>query len=270
MVVAKNCGRVIMQSNTACFVNCTLGLERLAVSLQRRRLQPEWMDQPDLDEQLHRDALRGLARLNWVSQSVRTLWQPIFKFAQQNQPSPLRPIRLLDIACGGGDVTIALWRRAAAANLPLSIVACDISQTAIDEAQRASSERSAQIRFERRDVLEDPPQEAFDIVASSLFLHHLTEEKAIDLLRGMANVTTHLLLINDLLRTRRGYAAAWFACHVLTRSPVVRVDGPRSVAGAYTIPEVSELCDQVPLPNARISRRWPERFLLEWKRQDGL
>ncbi|MEM9355729.1 MAG: methyltransferase domain-containing protein [Pseudomonadota bacterium] len=240
------------------------------LSLQHRQLQPEWMDQPDLDERLHCDALRGLARLNWISYSARTLWQPIFEFAQQRRPSPSRPIRVLDIACGGGDVTVALWHLAAAANLPLSIVACDISQTAIDHAQQLSSERSADICFEKRDVLEDPPQNAFDIVASSLFLHHLTEVQAVALLRSMANATSHLLLINDLLRTRRGYAAAWFACRLLTRSPVVRVDGPRSVAGAYTIPEINGLCGQVPLPNARISRRWPERFLLEWKRENGL
>ena len=126
------------------------------------------------------------------------------------------------------------------------------------------------MEFVRCDVLQDPPQETFDIVASSLFLHHLTEVQAIGLLQAMANRTRPLLLVNDLLRSRRGYASAWLACRVLTRSPVVRVDGPQSVAGAFTLGEVRSLCDQVPLPDVRIARRWPHRFLLEWRRTDGL
>ena len=240
------------------------------LSFKTRQLQPELMDQPDIDQALHRDALRGLARINWMSQSGRILWRPIFELAQRDRRSPQRPWRLLDIACGGGDVTIDLWRRAAAAGVPLSIVACDVSQTAVDQARQAASTLSAEICFIRRDGLTELPLGAYDIVTSSLFLHHLNFKQAVQLLQNMANATRELLLVNDLIRSRGGYVAAWFACRVLTRSPVVRIDGPRSVAGAFTIPEVKNLCERVPMPGARISRCWPFRFLLEWRRQRGL
>jgi len=43
----------------------------------------ELMDQPGLDEQLHRQALRGLRRVNWFSRSSGILWSAIRDLANQ-------------------------------------------------------------------------------------------------------------------------------------------------------------------------------------------
>jgi hypothetical protein len=42
------------------------------------------------------------------------------------------------------------------------------------------------------------------------------------------------------------------------------VDGPRSVAGAFTLDELQELARQSGLVGANISPRWPQRMLLTW------
>ena len=64
-----------------------------------RQIQPEIMDQADLDEARHLDALRGLARINRWSWTAATIWKSI-KQLQREQRSPLR---VLDVATGGGD-----------------------------------------------------------------------------------------------------------------------------------------------------------------------
>ncbi len=79
------------------------------VRLQERRCQPELMDEPGLDPERHRQALQGLARINWLSASDRILWHPIRALARELAGKPLR---VLDIATGGGDVPIRLWQRA--------------------------------------------------------------------------------------------------------------------------------------------------------------
>src|SRR5262245_61758946 len=76
--------------------------------LRDRHLQAEWMDRPDLDEGRHREALRGLERINRWSGSARILWHPLARLAAE---IPGRPCRVLDVATGGGDVLRALWRR---------------------------------------------------------------------------------------------------------------------------------------------------------------
>lgn len=231
------------------------------------------MDQPDLDQSLHISALGGLARINRWSGSSGLLWGPIRRLAER---SPGETLRVLDVASGGGDVAINLWRRATAAGVPIDVTGCDISPTAIEHATDSAGRVTGAargvtdaVRFEQRDVLTDPPSEPFDVVTCSLFLHHLTTDEATRLLSTMAGLAGRLLLVNDLVRSRSGKLLADVACRVLSRSPVVRVDGPRSVEGAFTVDEVHTLCRDAGLAGVRINRRWPARFLLDWEPADA-
>ena len=45
--------------------------------IREHRLEPELKDQPDLDQGMHRDALRGLRRINELSRSVAIMWPEI-------------------------------------------------------------------------------------------------------------------------------------------------------------------------------------------------
>jgi 2-polyprenyl-3-methyl-5-hydroxy-6-metoxy-1,4-benzoquinol methylase len=230
--------------------------------LRERHLQPEWMDRPDLDVRRHQDALHGLERLNRWSGSARILWRPLARLAAE---TPDRPCRILDIATGGGDVPRGLWRRACRAGVSLALEGCDISPVAIAHAQQRCAEQAAEVRFFQTDVLRDPLPSGYDAVISSLFLHHLTQQQAIDLLRRMA-AAGRLVLVNDLVRSRRGFLLAWFATRLLSRSEVVHFDGPRSVEGAFTPDEARRLAEAAGLAGATVERRWPCRFLLSWRR----
>ena len=170
------------------------------------------------------------------------------------------------MASGGGDVPLALTERAARARLHIQIEGSDVSSEAMRFARARALDCGAAIRFWTLDVLSDPIPEGYDVVTCSLFLHHLDEAGAIALLTKMANAARRLVLVNDLVRGRIGYGLAWVGCHLLSRSPIVRHDGPVSVASAYTIPEVSALAERAGLVGASLSRHWPCRFLLHWNR----
>src|SRR5437764_159157 len=101
-------------------------------SLARRHRMPELMDQPGLDSVQHALALRGLARINRFSGSDRILWPAIAALARAESG---RPIRVLDIATGGGDVPIRLGQRARRAGVPLELCGVDASATAIEHAR---------------------------------------------------------------------------------------------------------------------------------------
>ena len=76
-----------------------------------RDLQPELMDDPALSADEHRRALRGLTRLNALSGSANVLWPAVRKLARELG----RPVRILDVATGAGDVPLQLCVRAARA-----------------------------------------------------------------------------------------------------------------------------------------------------------
>ena len=53
---------------------------------------------------------------------------------------------------------------------------------------------------------------------------------------------------------------------ILTRSPIVHVDGPLSVRAGFQPGEVLDMADRAGLRGARITRHWPQRLLLSWRR----
>ncbi|MBI3411173.1 MAG: methyltransferase domain-containing protein [Planctomycetes bacterium] len=221
------------------------------------------MDQPRLDSAVHVHALRGLERINWLSGSDRILWPPIETLAREH---PKRSLRILDIAAGGGDVVVRMWRRSRRANLKIEFQGADVSPTALEHSCMNAQRAGAPIGFFTLDVLRDRLPEGYDVLMTSLFLHHLDDEQALSLMRRMGEAARQMVLINDLRRSRTGYVLAWAGSRLLTSSHVVHVDAPRSVAAAFALHEIRALADRAGLADARITRRWPCRFLLCWKK----
>lgn len=182
---------------------------------------------------------------------------------------PRQTISVLDIACGGGDVLCGLAVRAHRQQFPFLGVGYDISRTACDFARGAANERLTgmphiEVTFEKRDCLLEPLPCCFDVVYSSLFLHHLDEIDAERLLIRMKHVSRKLVLVDDLIRSSTGLVLAWLATRLLSRSHVVHVDGPLSVRAAFTKAEVRAIAEQAGLISATIQTHWPWRFLLTW------
>lgn len=232
-------------------------------SLAQRRLVPEQMDQPDLSPVLHERALRGLHRINRLSNSAGILWRGIRRLVPLNTD---RPVKVLDLASGSGDLPIALAHRAAAAGLPVQITGWDISPVAVEQARRRAALARLPVAFEVHDLFTDPLPRDCDLITCSLFLHHLSEPQAEAVLRRAADVARIGLVINDLRRSPTGLLLAHVVSRIVSRSPVVHFDAPQSVRAAYTINEVSMLANRAGLAPVEILPCWPYRFLLLWRR----
>ncbi|MFO0912384.1 MAG: methyltransferase domain-containing protein [Pirellulales bacterium] len=233
-------------------------------SLEARRLQPELMDQPSLPPDDHHRALTGLRRVNWISRAGWPVWNALRRLAEEISD---RPLRVLDLASGGGDLAVWLAGMGWKNRLPLEVTGCDISDRAVDFARcHAARVGHGNVAFQQLDVLHGDLPTGFDVVMCSLFLHHLSEPDAAATLRRMSEAAGRLVLVDDLQRCTLGYTAAWLGCRLLTRSHVVHVDGPLSVAGAFSLDEIRRLSDQAGLRDASVTTHWPWRFLLSWSK----
>ncbi|HWB08499.1 MAG TPA: methyltransferase domain-containing protein [Pirellulales bacterium] len=234
------------------------------LDVNSRRREPEWMDEPALDRGLHEHALAALRRVNRLSGTAGRLWRPIHRLAAE---LPGNRVRVLDLASGGGDVAIALALAARRSGVSLQVDGCDVSATAVAHAEGLARRYGLDnVGFFLLDVLKADLPPAYDVVICSLFLHHLDEADAVRLLRQMAAAARHLVLVDDLRRSRFGYALAWLGCQLLTRSPVVHTDGPRSVRAAFTLAEARQLAERANLTGCRIAPHWPQRFLVSWSK----
>ncbi len=231
-------------------------------ALNNRDRQPEVMDQPGLDPKEHAKALMGLRRINAISRCSAGLFRPIEALAITQ---PAKPLRVLELACGGGDTAIDLALMAKRKGLALDIHACDLNPEAVAIAQTNAVRRQAALTVFTADALAKPTDHnSFDVVYCTLFAHHLDELDVVRLLEVMALRSRKLVLVDDLIRSRLGFALAWIGTRLLSRSWVVHTDGPLSVRAALQPDEMKSIAMQAGLNNAQIKRSWPERYLLNW------
>src|SRR5437660_3439863 len=113
------------------------------------------MDQPGWPPPRHTQALDGLARINFWSGSAGILWPPLRDLAVTQGGR----LRLLDLATGGGDVPIRLWRRAVRAGMSWEVRGCDVSPVAVDHARGRARAAGAGVQFFVHDALSGPPLE---------------------------------------------------------------------------------------------------------------
>ena len=231
-------------------------------ALRSRSLQSERMDDPRLDPESFIGSLRGLRRVNIATGSARILWPELSRAAKDNG----RTLRVLDIACGGGDVPLTLARRFAATRTPVEICGCDINPVAVRHAAEQAERIGVPATFFRFDALNDKVPKDYDVIMASLFLHHLCESEAVEFLASASKATKRLLLVHDLVRSRAGLLLAQVGVRALLCNHICRQDGPRSVEGAFTIPEARQLAKDAGLRDASVEPRFPFRFLMKWQR----
>jgi 2-polyprenyl-3-methyl-5-hydroxy-6-metoxy-1,4-benzoquinol methylase len=232
------------------------------------------MDDPSLATADHLHALSALARINAFSGTAGQLAAAIQRLTADSRP-PDRPLEVVDIACGGGDVTMALARRLARLNAKrgraaATITGIDVSPRAVDHAMAKAAQApitpGAEVAFAVRDVVADGCP-ACDVAVSSLFLHHLDDPDALRVLAALGAAARIGVVVSDLLRSRAGLVLAMVGTTVLSRSRVARVDGPLSVRAARTLSEYRYLFDRAGLHGAVIRRAWPERAVITWRRE---
>lgn len=220
------------------------------------------MDHPGLDRTLHHNALRGLGRIHAWSCTVRKIGVTALSLLDSSR----EPVRMLDLACGGGQIVQGLHHWSQSRRLTWRIDGCDISPTAIQFARTTADREGTRCRYFESDVLRQPIPAGYDILLSSLFLHHLTESEAVLFFSKLADSAQTGFVVVDLERRAAGLLLAHVATRFLTTSPVVHTDGPRSVRRAFSLGEVVRLAKSAGLRGVRLQRCWPFRWTMSWRR----
>jgi 2-polyprenyl-3-methyl-5-hydroxy-6-metoxy-1,4-benzoquinol methylase len=238
-----------------------------SILANRRVVTAEIMDSPDIAPAEHVQALAGLRRINKVSGVAEQMVRPILDLTRAEN---LKRISMLDVACGGGDVPIAVAQQLKQEGVDVDLTFLDRSGTALKQAAGAAERAGISCQVVQHDAAGIASLKSVDVVTNSLFLHHLSkEEDVINLLRSMRGLARRIVVISDLRRSVGGFAAAWLGCRLLSRSPVVHFDGPVSVRAAWTVNELEIFAAQAEMHDAVIREVSPWRMLLVWKRLPG-
>jgi hypothetical protein len=138
---------------------------------------------------------------------------------------------LLEIAAGTGFVPMEASRELSAGGINLDVTLLDRAPTHLPP--------NGDARKVAADALSIPfSDSAFDLVSSTLFLHHLAPDEALKFARESLRVSRVAVLVNDLVLNPLHLALA-YAGAAIYRSRITRNDAPASVKQAYTIEEMS-------------------------------
>lgn len=244
---------------TVLSIDATRVPDRLSARGFVRHRQPEMMDQPGLPKEAHRHALDGLARLNRWTGVARSMYAYLKRAAIANSA---RPLRILDIASGSGDLPVAWARLGKRDGLKLEITTLDISEFAVETQDRLANQHGVSLTALQRDCLTNPLPDGFDVVTNSLFFHHLDEADVQRLVAEMTRVAQSRVVVCDLERSRINLGLVAIGARLLSRSPIVHNDASLSVRGAFTRDELQALCASATSATVCVRRVVPCRMML--------
>lgn len=199
---------------------------------------PELMDrlQP-VSEELARD-LENLRQLNRFFGSYGLVLHFLRRWIQ-----PGAKLRMVDLATGSGDIPRLAVDYARKVGAQVTIEAIDQQAATLEIAQGLSA-NYPEIQFHQGDIKSWSLGEPYDIVLSSLVLHHFSEQDAIQVLRHAREISRGRVLVADLRRGLLASMGVWLLTATIFRDPMTVYDGRVSAARAFSFPELADFARQ--------------------------
>ena len=182
---------------------------------------------------------------------MRALRKSLFKDILSNGTNH---VSILDVAAGSGNLLQEIRKRLATRNPFLVGAELDISA--------AKTIREASIDAVCCDALRLPFSNAsFDFVTCSLFLHHLADDSAVQLLKEMRRVSRMKVIVIDLHRSPVAYYFYRTVAPLMFQR-FTSEDGALSILRSFKPHELQELAEAAGLKNIAIQRSASYRLVL--------
>lgn len=167
-----------------------------------------------------------------------------------------RQLSFLDVGGATGDVPAFMQERLAGRGIRLDAVVLDRALTHMHRKLPAVAADAMLLPF---------PDNGFDLVGSSLFLHHFEPAEVVKLTNECLRVCRMAVLINDLRRSPL-HLALVYAGFPLYRSRLTRHDAPVSIRRAYTLGELRSMLQQTAASRIDLSTHYLYRMgAIVWK-----
>ncbi|HXR82857.1 MAG TPA: methyltransferase domain-containing protein [Hanamia sp.] len=223
---------------------------------KNRSLQKEFLDQNDIP---FRDIFLNMKELELINSHLGGHEITIKGFKKLLDKR--KTISVCEIGCGGGDNLNALNRFCKRNRIISSFTGIDINKDCIAYAKENSQiENINFIVSDYRNV--DFKNEKPDIIFSSLFCHHFTDNELIEIIMWMKKNSTIGFFINDLHRHPIAYHSIKIVTKIFSRSYLVKNDAPLSVLRGFKKSEWEKILKESGIDHVSIEWKWAFRFLI--------
>lgn len=175
-----------------------------------------------------------------------------------------KEISVCEIGCGGGNNLLAIVKWCNKNHILIKCIGVDIKEECILFANQ-NKLLSNCTEWITGDFNEVKFTNKPDIIFSSLFCHHFTEEELITQLQWMKQNSKIGFFINDLQRNRIAYQSIKLLTNLFSSSYLVKNDAPLSVARGFIKKEWQTIFSEAGIRNYSIEWQWAFRYLITFR-----
>jgi len=221
-----------------------------------RAYTPEMMD-GEVDYDTFRGCLVDLAKVNIVTFAYRPTLAFLERLRREGRWPKDRPLTILDIGSGHGDMLRKIDRWAARRGLAVSLTGLDLNPWSAKAAEEMPAGHTA-IRYLTSNLFDY--KGGADVVLSSLFTHHLGDAELIRFIEWQEVNAKIGWFVNDLRRHPFPYYGFALLAKLMRWHPFVQNDGPVSISRAFTAADWRHVLAQAGAREAVIERWFPFRL----------
>ncbi len=174
-------------------------------------------------------------------------------------------LTICEIGCGGGDNLRVIRNLCVKKNISVTLIGVDLNPYCIEYAK--SRKENDAIDFIVSDyrtvVFETRP----DVIFSSLFCHHFTNEELEDQFTWMKENSKLGFFVNDLQRHPLAYYSIKFLTQLFSKSYLVKNDAPLSVLRGFHKNELNSILNKLSNIHYQLKWKWAFRWLLILKHE---
>ncbi|MES2448650.1 MAG: methyltransferase domain-containing protein [Bacteroidota bacterium] len=228
----------------------------MPINTNKRSEAPEMMDDFAMEGEILRDALDKIASINKLLGGNAVTLDGVKKLLKNTSQN--KPIRILDIGCGNGDMLRTLANYAEQKQLNFELIGIDANQFTINHATQLSV-KYTNITYKCEDIFKDQITDC-DIILCTLTLHHFKDQEIIDLLTRFKKAASLGMVINDLQRSALAYYLFIGLCFVFGLNHMSKEDGLVSILRGFKKADLQLYGKQSQLKNCSIKWKWAFRY----------
>ncbi|SHI24724.1 methyltransferase domain-containing protein [Leeuwenhoekiella palythoae] len=226
--------------------------------MKYRKLTPELMDDPHVDEATLKAALAEVTRVNKYLGGQQVTLEGLRYFFDR---FPQKSYTILDVGCGDGAMLRSIANFARKRSIAVKLIGIDINPKSIALAQKRSQD-FPEVSFQVQDVFKlNETHLEIDIITSTLTMHHFTDTEILKFLAQFLKLANLGIVINDLQRSTIAYRLFQAYSRVFMRSAMARHDGLISIERAFTKNELLSFTSKLGVQSFNIKWRWAFRYL---------
>jgi ubiquinone/menaquinone biosynthesis C-methylase UbiE len=230
------------------------------VNFSKRSYTKELLDRDDITFD---DIKRNMDELDFINTYLgghNITIDGLKRLINKNEEKPRRLV-IAEIGCGGGDNLKAIEKWFNRKDSRVSLVGIDINSSCIELAKTKLNDTNH--RFICSDYkLVTFPDEKPDIIFSSLFCHHFTDEQLAEMMIWMKVNSGVGFFINDLHRHPLAYYSIKLLVNLFSRSYMVKNDAPLSVLRGFKKKDWKKILATAEIKDYSLTWKWAFRHLL--------